>query len=93
MSFSPEDLHRKLQEHWDTQIGRQLRFTRRIRWFVLVINLFPAAVYLSKTPSVVDYFVGTGHLVVGVGLFWFLTKQYRRTTRDYAALKLRRVSK
>lgn len=93
MSFSPEDLHRKLQEHWDTQIGRQLRFTRRIRWFVLVVNLLPAAVHLPGATSGVAYFIVTGHLVVGAGLFWFLTKQYRQTARDYAALKLRRATK
>lgn len=93
MSFSFEELHRKLQEDWDAQIGRQLRFTRRIRWFVLVINLLPAAIHLPRATSVVAYFVGAGHLVVGVGLFWLLTKQYRQNTRDYAALKLRRATK
>lgn len=92
MSFSPEDMYRKLQENWDAQTGRHLRFTRRIRWFVLAVNLIPAAIHLSKATSVVAYFVATWHLVIGIGLFWFLTKLYRQTARDYAALKLRRAS-
>lgn len=93
MSFSPEDLYRKMQESWDAEIGRQLRFTRRIRWFVLVVNLLLAAMHLSRATSVGAYFIGAAHLIIGIGLFWFLTKKYRQITREYAALKLRRASK
>ncbi len=88
-----EDLRRIRQmrdQHHEEFATTHLRDLRRIRWYFLGLNLVCAAVYLIPPIKSVAFFTVPFHMAVGISIFVFLTKTYKRLLREFTISKLKR---
>lgn len=78
-------------QHHEEFVTTHLRDLRRIRWYLLMLNLVFAASYLIPPIKSVAFFTVPFHMAVGISIFVFITKTYKKLLRESTISKLTRA--
>lgn len=89
-SFDPSAALKKLEEMIEVQHRSHMRSVQRWRWIVLLVNIFSAILYAIPPYRTVDLFLIPFHLALGIGVFAFMTKTYRKLVKEHTVRKLSR---
>jgi hypothetical protein len=90
MAFDLDTALKQIEEMIEVQNRNHMRCVQLWRWIILLVNTFAAVLHAIPPYKTASLFFIPFHLALGIGVFAFMTKTYRRLVREHTVRKLSR---